>query len=148
MRPYWFIPSVFLEEYCELPGSFIVIYVMYWVTQSRTRWMRLSSNRSTFVLATVDPENSYYLEIFLNFYFSSIKKSFWGLLLALIILPNGILGVTAERSYPPPEARGGGREEQPHVQGSVAARAQEGQEELLHIQGQEGRLWGDTPRPR
>ena len=28
----------------------------------------------------------------------------------------------AERSYPPPEARGGGREEQPHVQGAVAAR--------------------------
>ena len=29
--------------------------------------------------------------------------------------------------------------EQPHVQGAVAARAQEGLEELLHIQGQEGR---------
>ena len=33
------------------------------------------------------------------------------------------------------------REEQPHVQGAVAARAQEGQEELLHVQGQEGRLF-------
>ena len=32
----------------------------------------------------------------------------------------------------------GGREEQPHVQGVVAARAQEGREELLHVQGQEG----------
>ena len=98
--------------------------------------------------------------------------------MALIILPNGILGVTAERSYPPlevrdgsqeevpnvqgqeqwpkvlgcdgtgvaersyrmPEVRGCGLEEQPHVQGVVAAREQEGQEELLHIQGQEGRL--------
>ena len=45
----------------------------------------------------------------------------------------------AERSYPMYEARGGGWEEQPHVQGAVAARAQEGLEELFHIQGQEGR---------
>ena len=37
-----------------------------------------------------------------------------------------------------PEARGGGREEQPYVQGVVAARAQEGLEELFHVQGQEG----------
>ena len=34
---------------------------------------------------------------------------------------------------------GSGWEDQPHVQGAVAAQAQEGQEELLHIQGQEGR---------
>ena len=34
--------------------------------------------------------------------------------------------------------------EQPHIQGAVAAWVQEGQEELLHIQGQEGWLWGDT----
>ena len=32
----------------------------------------------------------------------------------------------------------GGREEQPHVQGVAAARAQEGQEELRHVQDQEG----------
>ena len=32
-----------------------------------------------------------------------------------------------------------GEEEQPHVQGAVAVGVQEGQEELLHIQGQEGR---------
>ena len=38
--------------------------------------------------------------------------------------------------------------EQPHVQGAVAALVQEGQEELSHIEGQEGRRWGDTPRPR
>ena len=37
------------------------------------------------------------------------------------------------------EARGGGREDQPHIQGAVAARAQEGLEELSHIEGQEGR---------
>ena len=42
-----------------------------------------------------------------------------------------------------PEVRDGGREEQPHVQGAVAARAQEGREELLHVQSQEG-----GPRPR
>ena len=39
-------------------------------------------------------------------------------------------------------------EELPHVQGVVAARAQEGRDELLHVHGQEGKLWGDTPRPR
>ena len=71
---------------------------------------------------------------------------------------------TAERSYPtsevrvggreelpPSEARGGGREEPPcirahgwlggatHIQGAVAALAQEGLEELSHVEGQEGR---------
>ena len=39
-----------------------------------------------------------------------------------------------------PEARGGSQEEQPHLQKAVAAQAQEGLEELLHIQGQKGRL--------
>ena len=33
------------------------------------------------------------------------------------------------------------REEQPHVQGAVAARVQEGREELLHVQDQEGQPW-------
>ena len=37
-----------------------------------------------------------------------------------------------------PDARGGGWEEQPHVQGAVAVRAQEGLEELSHVEGQEG----------
>ena len=37
-----------------------------------------------------------------------------------------------------PEARGRGQEEQPHIQGVVAAQAQEGREELLHVQDQEG----------
>ena len=37
-----------------------------------------------------------------------------------------------------PKARGGGQEKQPHVQGAVAVRAQEGLEELFHVQGQEG----------
>ena len=45
----------------------------------------------------------------------------------------------AERSYPMSEVRGGGREEQPHVQGAVAAQAHEGLEELSHVEGQEGR---------
>ena len=44
----------------------------------------------------------------------------------------------AKRSNPSPEARGGGREDQPHVQEAMAARAQEGLEELSHIEGQEG----------
>ena len=47
---------------------------------------------------------------------------------------------TTKRSYPTPEARGDGWEEQPHLQGVVAVWAQEGLEELFHIQGQKGRL--------
>ena len=39
-------------------------------------------------------------------------------------------------------------EELPHLQGAAAARAQEGWEELLDVQGQEGRPWEDIPRPR
>ena len=35
-----------------------------------------------------------------------------------------------------PKVRGGGLEEQPHIQGAAAV--QEGREELLHMQGQEG----------
>ena len=54
--------------------------------------------------------------------------------------PMSEVGVAAKRSYPMSEVRGGSREEQPHVQGVVARWAQEGQEELLHIQGQEGWL--------
>ena len=37
-----------------------------------------------------------------------------------------------------PEARDGGREEQPHIQGAVAAWVQEGLEEPSHTEGQEG----------
>ena len=40
---------------------------------------------------------------------------------------------------PTPEVRGGGREDNPHIQGAVAAQAQEGLEELSHTEGQEGR---------
>ena len=46
--------------------------------------------------------------------------------------------MVAKRSYPASEARGGGREEQPHVQGVVAVRAQEGLEEPSHVEGQQG----------
>ena len=42
--------------------------------------------------------------------------------------------------YSTSEARGRGLEEQPHIQGAVAAWAPEGLEELFHIQGWEGRL--------
>ena len=44
-----------------------------------------------------------------------------------------------ERSYPASEVRGGGWEEQSHVRGAMAARAQEGLQELSHVEGQEGR---------
>ena len=46
---------------------------------------------------------------------------------------------TVERSYPASEARGGGREEQPQVQGVVAVWVQEGVEEPSHVEGQEER---------
>ena len=42
-------------------------------------------------------------------------------------------GAAAKRSYPTSKASGGGWEEQPHVQGAVAAQVQEGWEELLHV---------------
>ena len=44
------------------------------------------------------------------------------------------------RSNRTTKARGSGQGNQPHVQGAVAAGAQEGLEELSHIEGQEGRL--------
>ena len=71
------------------------------------------------------------------------------------VTPHPRSGVAAGRSYPMPlslrpreaagrsnpmtEARGGGREDQPHVQGALAAWAQDSLEELSHIEGQEGR---------
>ena len=57
-------------------------------------------------------------------------------------------GAAARRSYPKPKARGSGREEPPHVQGAVAAGAQECLEELLHVHGQEGRLLSRFSRVR
>jgi len=45
---------------------------------------------------------------------------------------------TAERSYPTSEVRGNRQEEQSHLQGAVAARAQEGLVELFHVQDPEG----------
>ena len=44
----------------------------------------------------------------------------------------------AERSYPTSETRDSSREGQPCIQGVVAAQAQEGLEDLFHVQGQEG----------
>ena len=46
-------------------------------------------------------------------------------------------GAVAGRSYPMPEARGSGQEDLPQVQGAVAVQAQEGREELLHVQVKE-----------
>ena len=47
-------------------------------------------------------------------------------------------GAATRRSNPTPEARGGSQEDQPHVQGAVAAQVKEGLEELSHAEGQEG----------
>ena len=46
---------------------------------------------------------------------------------------------TAKKNYPTSEVRGSGQEELPHVQGVVAAQAQEGLVDLFHVEGQEGR---------
>ena len=54
------------------------------------------------------------------------------------VTPHPRSGAAAGRSNPMSEARGGGQEDQPHVQGAVAARAQESLEELSHVEGQEG----------
>ena len=48
-------------------------------------------------------------------------------------------GAPTGRSNPAPEARDGGQEEQPHIQGAVAAQVQKGLEELSNVEGQEGR---------
>ena len=42
-----------------------------------------------------------------------------------------------ESSNPMPQARGGGWEGQPQVQGVMAVRAQDGLEEPSHVEGQE-----------
>ena len=47
--------------------------------------------------------------------------------------------MAARKNYPKPEARGGGQKEQRYIQGEVAVRVQEGGEELLHVESQEGR---------
>ena len=54
----------------------------------------------------------------------------------------------SERSYPTPKVRGSSQEEQLPVQGVMAAQLQKGQEELFHVQGQEGQPWEDTPLSR
>ena len=46
----------------------------------------------------------------------------------------------AERSYLTSKVSSSSPEELPHVQGAVAMWAQEGQEELLHVQGKEQHL--------
>ena len=53
-------------------------------------------------------------------------------------LPHPRPGTAARRSNPTTEARGGGQEDQPHAQGAVDVRAQEGLEELSHFEGEEG----------
>ena len=55
------------------------------------------------------------------------------------VTPRLRSGAATGRSYPTPEGRGVGQEDQPHVQGALAVRSQEGLEELSHVEGQEGR---------
>ena len=47
-------------------------------------------------------------------------------------------GAAAGRTNPTPEARGGGQEDQPHVQGLVAVPAQEGLEALSQLKVRKG----------
>ena len=62
--------------------------------------------------------------------------------------PKSLPGAVGGRSNPTPEGRGGGWEDQSHIQGALAVWAQEGLEEPSHVEGQEGWQWGYTPRPR
>ena len=48
-------------------------------------------------------------------------------------------GVAAKMNYPTSKVKGDGREDQSHIQGAVAVQAQDGLEELSHVEGQEGR---------
>ena len=43
---------------------------------------------------------------------------------------------------------GGQGQQREELPKAVAVRVHEGLEELSHVEGQEGRRWGDTPRPR
>ena len=53
------------------------------------------------------------------------------------LMPEARGGRQEELSHAPtPEAKGGGQEDQPHA---LVVRAQEGLEELSHVEGQEGR---------
>ena len=52
--------------------------------------------------------------------------------------PHQRPGVAAGRSNRKPDTRGGGQEEQPHVQGVVPAWVQEGLEEPSNVEGQKG----------
>ena len=43
-----------------------------------------------------------------------------------------------QEELPKSKVRAGSQEDQPHVQGAMAAGAQKGLEELFHVEGQEG----------
>ena len=63
-------------------------------------------------------------------------------------MTNGVSVLKSRDITLPTKARlvkAGGWEDQPHT---VAVPAQKGLEELSRTEGQEGRQWGDTPRPR
>ena len=53
-------------------------------------------------------------------------------------------GTAAKGSHPTPEARGSSWEEQPHIQGAVAAWAKVGLEEPSNVESQEG-WWEEIP---
>ena len=52
--------------------------------------------------------------------------------------PHARPRAAAGRNYPTPEARGSRWDDQAHVQEALAVQAQEGLEELSHVEGQEG----------
>ena len=67
--------------------------------------------------------------------------------------PSPRSGAVAGRSYPEYEGRCS-QEETPRIRGqgrwpggALSVQAQEGLEELSHVEGQEGQWWGDTPHP-
>ena len=69
-----------------------------------------------------------------------IFKHYWIVVFFFVFFFCLSFGIcVSRRTNSTPGARGGGREDQPHVQGAMAVQAQEGLEELSHIVGQEGR---------
>ena len=53
-------------------------------------------------------------------------------------IPRPRSGVAAGRNYPMPEVRGGPKRSNPRSKDWWLRRTQEGREELLYVQGQEG----------
>ena len=66
---------------------------------------------------------------------------------AIFLVSQWIYNLFFTLYYRATHAQGQGQRPE-ELPGAMAARAQEGLEELSHVEGQEGQRWEDTPRPR